>query len=65
MSKYVRRHDGTVWRLGETTLSSDGFRFANGTMVDPETHEDVIDDDGFPVMHGFFLGCGIEKIIRS
>lgn len=52
----VTRHDGTVWRLGEYTKTSDGYRMATGVQVDPDTNEDLEDPDGFPIVHSFFLG---------
>lgn len=52
----VERRDGTVWRLGEPYVTSDGFATASGVLLDPDTMEPVKDDDGYEVFHSFFLG---------
>lgn len=53
---YVTRPDGSCWRLGQPTKTSDGFLLATGVQVDPETNEPLEDDMGLPVIHSFFLG---------
>ena len=51
----VTRSDGSRWKLGAASRTSDGFAIASGTLVD-ENDNVVRDGDGFPVVHSFFLG---------
>lgn len=52
----LQRHDGSRWSIGAPTITSDGFVLATGTLIDDDDNA-VLDDDGFPVMHSFFLGA--------
>lgn len=52
----LQRNDGSRWSIGAPTITSDGFVLATGTLVDAEGNA-ITDDDGFPVMHSFFLGA--------
>ena len=55
MSRIIE-YRGGQWRLSEPTRTSDGFLLANGILLDPDTGEDFEDEDGYPVIHSFFLG---------
>ena len=51
----VKREDGTAWRLGPPSRTSDGFVTTYGILID-EDGNDVTDEMGIPVGHTFFLG---------
>lgn len=50
------RYQGQPWQLTETTRTSDGFLLATGVLIDEEFDTPALDDDGFPILHSFFLG---------
>lgn len=51
----VTRSDGSRWKLGAASRTSDGFLLASGTLLDDDDNV-ARDGDGFPVVHSFFLG---------
>ena len=52
----VVSYRGNLWKIGEPVRTSDGYLIANGFMLDPDTQEPVVDEEGLAVIHSFFLG---------
>lgn len=53
----ILQYRGQPWQIDPATATrtSDGFLLANGFLLDDEG-DAVLDDEGYPVFHSFFLG---------
>lgn len=54
MKEFVE-HNGATWKIVDTGYTSDGYVLGLGRLLD-EDGGDVFDDEGFPVIHTFFMG---------
>lgn len=59
----VITYRGQQWELAAPSVTSDGFLLATGWLLDAEGGHAF--EDGFPVVHSFFLGRAVNPNARS